>query len=82
MRRVRVNGRVELDVSIELDVEANLTEEEILDLAYNEFGGIASYCGNGGTDKLIGVAGEYESILCESEVEFTFVEELEENEED
>jgi hypothetical protein len=37
-------------------------EEQAMELAENLFGGITAYCGNGGTDKLIGVDNDSESI--------------------
>lgn len=48
-------------VTVSMDVEANSAAEAI-EKANNEFGGIIAYVGNGGCDKLIGVAGETETI--------------------
>lgn len=39
-------------------------------MEYRVFGGICSYCGNGGIDKLIGVDGEYDTIEADESVEF------------
>ena len=63
----RVYGHTTVTVSTL--VEAN-SEEEAIEKANQEFGGIHSYCGNGGTDKLIGVDGEYDTIEADDSVEF------------
>lgn len=63
-----VYGTVHAQVSIKVDA-AN--KDEAIEKAYEEFGGITSYCGNGGNDKLIGVSGSDESIEADGEVEFT-----------
>ena len=63
----RVYGHTTVTVSTL--VEAN-SEEEAIEKANQEFGGILSYCGNGGTDKLIGVDGEYDTIEADESVEF------------
>lgn len=48
------------------DIEAD-NEEEAIDIALDE-GGVTGYCGNGGSDKLIGVYGE--NIFIEASDEF------------
>lgn len=50
--------------SVSITVEAD-SQDEAFDKAYEEFGGLGSYCGNGGCDKLIGVSSPNES--CEAE---------------
>lgn len=72
MKRLRVFGHATVTVStvIEIKDDESLTEEEIYDRARENFGGIMSFAGNGGTDKLIGV-GEYEeTIAADEEPEF------------
>jgi hypothetical protein len=43
-------------ITIEIDVDENITGEEIEEIAYSQFGGLTSYVGNGGMDKLVGVS--------------------------
>lgn len=66
-----------IETYIEMIVEAE-SEEDALEKANNEFGGACNYCGNGGTDKLVGVDGENESISINDDVEFDEATELEE----
>lgn len=64
MKHIRVLGHAEVTVSVLLkvgDSEA-LSEQEIYAKAGKEFNGIIAFVGNGGTDKLIGVEGEGETI--------------------
>ena len=56
-------------MSVGIIVEAE-SEEEAIQKAYEEFGGVNDYCGNGGIDKLIGVAGDTEWIEADGLVEF------------
>lgn len=63
----RVYGHATVTVSTLVEADS---EEEAIEKANQEFGGIASYCGNGGTDKLIGVEGEYDTIETDESVEF------------
>ena len=65
-------------VVVEVTVEAE-NEEEAIEKAYDNVS-IDNYCGNGGTDKLIGVCNTDEataSIYADSEFEFAEVEEVE-----
>jgi hypothetical protein len=65
-------------VTVEVTVEAE-NEEEAIQKAYDNVS-IDNYCGNGGTDKLIGVCDSDEataSIYSDSELEFADVEEVE-----
>ena len=72
MKRLRVFGHATVTVStvIEVKDDENLTEEEIYDRAGENFGGIMSFVGNGGTDKLIGVDEYEETIAADDEPEF------------
>lgn len=73
--KYRVTGSIQ--VSVGITVEA-ASEEDAIQKAYEEFGGVNDYCGNGGTDKLIGVDGDTEWIEADGIVEFNSVEEDEE----
>lgn len=72
MKRLRVLGHATVTVStiIEVGDDESLTEEEIYDRARENFGGIMSFVGNGGTDKLIGVSEYEETIAADEEPEF------------
>lgn len=61
MKRYRVSGEMTITVTtvVEVEDDEELTEEEIIDRASNEFGGVQQLVGNGGFgDKMIGVDGE------------------------
>lgn len=81
----KVYGRVYVTVSKELEIDnselTDLDDQEVEDMfiekAINEFGGISGFVGNGGTDKLIGVTEDGESIHDDGEVEFFEVVDLE-----
>lgn len=63
-----VEGTAEVVVGIVIEAES---EEDALEKAYDNFGGIHAYAGNGGYDRVIGVAGSEESINCDDcSVEF------------
>lgn len=62
-----VHGTVEVVVTVTVEAENG---EEAIEKAQKCFGGIQSYCGNGGIDKLIGVSGSNESIELDGNVEF------------
>lgn len=76
MKKYTVTGYA--NVVVEVTVEAE-NEEEAIEKAYDNVG-IDNYCGNGGTDKLIGVCNTNEataSIYADSELEYEEVEEIE-----
>lgn len=52
MSKWRVYGSVPIEVV--MTVEAG-TADEALEVAFQEFPGLTNYCGNGGSDKLVGV---------------------------
>ena len=75
MKKYTVTGYA--NVVVEVTVEAE-NEEEAIEKAYDNVS-IDSYCGNGGTDKLIGVCNTNEataSIYVDSELEYAEVEEI------
>lgn len=74
MKEYSVSGTVHVGVGI--IVKAN-SEEEAKEIATEKFGGISSFCGNGGHDKLIGVHGNKEWISSDYDtVKWDDVEEL------
>lgn len=73
--KYRVTGKMQVSVGITVEAES---EEEAIEKAYEEFGGVHSYCGNGGMDKLIGVSKDTEWIEADVIVEFDSAEENEE----
>ena len=78
MRKIRVYGQATVTVSVEIEVDDGCVgdDEEIFDKAYQEFGGIHSFAGNGGFDKIIGVSGSKESIEPDDWPEFIRYEEI------
>lgn len=81
MKQYRVYGTTTVTVSTVVEVadDENLTEEEICERAACEFQGVASFCGNGGFDKLIGVCGSDDTIDTGGDVEFSEFGIVEEN---
>lgn len=72
MKRYRVFGNTNVVVTTVIEVPDNeeLTRDEIYAKAYESFQGVSSFAGNDGTDKLIGVNGEKDTIDADNEVEF------------
>lgn len=62
-----VHGSATVVVTVTVEAENG---EEAIEKAQEAFGGLHSYCGNGGVDKLIGVGGSNESIELAGEPEF------------
>lgn len=62
MKKFRVFGTAQVNVSCVVEADS---PEEAMEKADDKFGGISGFCGNGGTDKLIGVHGSKESISSE-----------------
>jgi hypothetical protein len=50
--KYKVYGTVKVGVEVTVDAD---DEESAIDAAYEEFGGLSGYCGNGGTNQLVGV---------------------------
>lgn len=77
MKKYIVTGYTK--VTVEVVVEAK-NKEDAIEKAYEECSGPMSFVGNGGYDKLIGVCNTDNadvSIVCDDEVEYTEVEEIE-----
>ena len=72
MREIRVFGHAQVTVSVVIRVrgDAELTEKEIFQRARRKLGGIHSYLGNGGDDKLIGVENRNETISADENPKF------------
>lgn len=72
MKQLRVFGHTTVTVSVLIEVNETeiLSEEEIYARARKVFGGVQSFVGNGGVDKLIGVTGHEETIAADEKVEF------------
>jgi len=66
--KFRVYGFVPVGITVEVDAE---DESEAIDMAYESFGGLHGYAGNGGTGKLIGTSDRNVFLDSDGEVEFT-----------
>jgi len=67
--KYRVYGSVPVAVTMTVEAES---AEAAIEAAYNEFPGLTGYCGNGGTDQLVGVHDSAVSLDAGySEPEFT-----------
>lgn len=73
MNRYRVYGHTSVTVVIEVNAES---EADAYEEALNQLNCLKSYVGNGGTDKLIGVSGEDESVGADEEIEYDDIEDL------
>ena len=74
MKKYSVRGTTVVTVTKE--VWAN-NEDEAYDKAWRELTGLTAFCGNGGTDKLIGVYGSDESVAADDNIEYDDIEVLE-----
>lgn len=72
--KYKVYGKTE--VYIEYTCEAE-NEEEAMDIAAQEIGGLTSYCGNGGFDKLVGISDSDGGIYPADEIEWENAEPIE-----
>lgn len=77
MKKFKVYGTYTITIAKEVWAR---DEDEAVDKAQNNWGGVHEYVGNGGDDKLIGVYGDGESVAADGYEEWgTNVEELEDN---
>ena len=67
MKKYDVHGMVPVVATITVEAENG---EEAIEIAAKKFKGVHDYAGNGGLNKLIGVAGSNESIEADGEPEF------------
>lgn len=72
-KKYRVFGNTNVTVSIIVEADS---AEDAIEKAPDNFGGICSYAGNGGVDKLIGVSRGVESIEADGDVKFDDAEEV------
>ena len=73
MPKFLVWGTVPVSVCIEVEAD---NEDDAYDVAYDKFGGVTGFVGNGGMGKLIGVTGSKESINHGDEVDWDNCEEI------
>lgn len=66
--KYRVKG--ETKVYVDLIVEAE-SEDEAMDIAYQELSSLTPYAGNGGTDKIVGTSMSTASLDIDDEIEWT-----------
>ena len=76
MKKYKVIGTT--TVSVYKEVWAH-NENEAYGKAYRELSCLTEYCGNGGTDKLIGVDGYDESVAADGYVEYDDIEMIEDD---
>lgn len=76
MTKYRIYGTT--TVSVIKEVWAN-SEDEAYDKAYSELDCLTAYCGNGGTDCLIGVEGEGESVSADDSITYDDCEVIEDD---
>ena len=76
MKKYRVMGTVM--VSVYKEVWAH-NEDEAYEKAYNELDNLTEYVGNGSYDRLVGVESEGESVAADGMIEYTDIEELEDD---
>jgi len=55
----RVYGTVKVHVTVTVDAD---DRDSAIEAAYEEFGGLSGYCGNGGTDQIVGVNNQNVSL--------------------
>jgi len=67
MTKFRVYGVVPVSVCIEVEAD---DEDSAITAAYEQFDGLTGYCGNGGSDKLVGTTQSEVSIEPQDEFEF------------
>ena len=76
MKKYSVRGTTVVTVTKE--VWAN-SEQEAYEKAWNKLDCLTQFCGNGGTDKLIGVYGYDESVSAYDTINYDDIEELEDD---
>ena len=76
MKKYRVMGTVM--VSVYKEVWAH-NEDEAYEKAYNQLDNLTEYVGNGAMDRLIGVENEGESVAADGMIEYTDIEEIEDD---
>jgi hypothetical protein len=76
MKKYRVCGTT--TVAVYKEVWAN-NEDEAYDKAWSKLTGLTAFCGNGGTDKLVGVYDSDASVAADDNIEYDDIEVLEDD---
>lgn len=86
MPKYRVYGKIVCFIDCKVEISQDRVNEAmergdsinelVIEEAYETFGGVTCFAGNGGSDKIIGVSGSGESIYPCDEFEFNEVEEI------
>lgn len=76
MKKYLVSGTTVVTVTKEVWA-AN--EDEAFDKAFRELDSLTAFCGNGGTDKLIGIYDDYASVSADDVIVYDDIEELEDD---
>lgn len=76
MKKYRVMGTVM--VSVYKEVWAH-NEDEAYEKAYDQLDNLTEYVGNGSYDRLVGVENEGESVAADGMIEYTDIEEIEDD---
>ena len=76
MKKYSVRGTTVVTVTKEVWAAS---EDEAYDKAWRKLDSLTAFCGNGGTDKLIGVYGSDESVAADDIIEYDDIELLEDD---
>lgn len=79
MKKYRVYGHTTVTVVVEVEADS---EEEAYEIAADQRSCLDAYCGNGDTDKLIGVDGYDESVSADEDIEYDDIELIEGDDDD
>jgi len=71
MDKYKVFGHTVVNVVVEVEAE---NEGKAYKIAEDELCGLIAFCGNGGTDKLVGVDGENQSVSADEGIEYDYIE--------
>jgi hypothetical protein len=77
--RYQVSGHTTVTVTIEVTAE---NEADAYETALNDLNSLTAYAGNGGTDQLIGVNSEDQSVHADEEIVYDDIELLGPNEDE
>lgn len=66
--KFRVYGTIAISVTVEIEAE---DADEAIERAYEEFGGLTGYAGNGGPGKLVGTSQRNVTLDPDGEPDFT-----------
>jgi len=77
--KFKVYGRTTVNVITEVEADS---PDDALEVALSELNCLVPYVGNCGTDKLVGVDGDNDSVFADDEIEWTSAEEMESDEDE